>query len=84
MAQKTEAVASRIDPEVKDRLERAAAECDLTLSTYIGTVIEAHVSRNPNDLRALQQQPAPGQNGSEESNGAYSADDFVDEMLADL
>jgi predicted DNA-binding protein len=81
---KTEAVASRVNVELKNKLERAAAECGVSISTYLEFVIEDHITRNPNELMALRQHSLSSQSESEPSDGTESTDSFFEEMLNGL
>ena len=84
MRQKTEAVASRVDVELKNKLERAAAECGVSISTYLEFVIEDHITRNPNKLMALREHSSSNQSESKHSDGTKSTDSFIEEMLNGL
>lgn len=84
MKKKTEAVASRVDVELKNKLERAAAECGVSMSTYLEVAIEDHITRNPDDLMAFRQHSSSNQSESEHSDGPESTDSFIEEMLNGL
>lgn len=84
MKKKTEAVASRVNVELKNKLEDAAAECGVSISTYLEFVIEDHITRNPNELVALRQNSSSSQSESVPSDGTESTDSFIEEMLNGL
>lgn len=84
MRQTTEPVAARIDPEDKEKLEQAAAECGVSVSTYLKHAIKEHIFGNPYGLRSLE--PSSQRETGEEESSADSApeNEFIEEMLESL
>ncbi|PSQ54649.1 hypothetical protein BRD22_11770 [Halobacteriales archaeon SW_8_68_21] len=80
----TEPVAARIGAESKSKLERAAEECDRTLSAYLGGVLEGHIDRNPNGLIALEPELTHESSEASHTEQEEVPDTFVEEMLEDM
>ena len=84
MTNRTESVAARIESDSKTKLTRAAEECNLTVSAYLESVIEAHIDRNPRNLRALESSPPRDSDQATTTTSEESPDGFVEEMLEGL
>jgi antitoxin component of RelBE/YafQ-DinJ toxin-antitoxin module len=46
-------VATKVDPETADKIERAAEEVGMTTSRFVACVLEIYVDQNPARLEAL-------------------------------
>ena len=84
MTNRTESVAARIESDSKNKLTRAAEECDLTVSAYLESVIEEHIDRNPRDLQALEPSPSRSPDQTMTTTSEESPDGFVEKMLEGL
>jgi len=82
---RTESVAARVESDSKTKLTRAAEECDLNVSAYLGSVIEEHIDRNPRGLRALESSLTQDPDRpTTTTTSEESPDGFVEEMLEGL
>lgn len=84
MGSSTESVAARIDSDTKAKLALAAEERGVTMSTYVKTVIQSHVDRNPHNLQAFNPAVTSDPDASGRPTGGDLPDNFVEEMLEDL
>lgn len=84
MRNPTEAVAARIDSNMKTKLTLAAEECDITVSAYLETVVEEHINRNPRNLQALEPSVTHELGESSPPTCEGPLDEFIEEMFRGL